>query len=150
LIWSRWVFDAVEVDRKLAAAHTLNTLALTANKVVFDLYDHCPLVSRFFIVESNGASLAVNVQGDRQLASDRRAHRTRAIASGRLQVETMLRPAGFSLVGAPLHDGDDVTGVLEFVVPTEMLKPKEDRLALVAELSTDPDPTTLTTHRRTG
>ena len=32
-------FDPAEIDKKLAAAHTLNTLAQTTNRVVFDLYD---------------------------------------------------------------------------------------------------------------
>lgn len=125
-------FDAVEIDRKLAAAHTLNTLAATTNKVVFDLYDHCALVVRFFIVESNGEALAVNVRGDRKLADNRRAHRLRSIASGRVQVVGVGRPAGFALVAAPLHDGERVNGVLEFVVPTELVAIKEDRLETVA------------------
>jgi DNA-binding CsgD family transcriptional regulator len=125
-------FDAEEIDRKLAAAHTLNTLAETTNAVVFDLYDHCALVMRFFIVESNGEALAVNVKGNRKVAADRRAHRMRAIASGATQVVTYGRPRGFDLVAAPLHDGERVSGLLEFVVPTEMITAKEDRLAIVA------------------
>ena len=125
-------FDAGEIDRKLAAAHTLNTLATTTNKVVFDLYDHCALVCRFFIVESNGEPLSVDVRGDRKLADSRRAHRARAIDSGRVQVVSMGRPAGFQLVAAPLHDGYRVNGILEFVVPTEMIEPKQERLETVS------------------
>ncbi len=125
-------FDAGEIDRKLAAAHTLNTLAATTNKVVFDLYDHCALVVRFFIVESNAEALAVDVRGDRKLADNRRAHRVRAIDSGRVQVVSVGRPAGFQLVAAPLHDGFRVNGILEFVVPSEMVEPKRDRLETVS------------------
>jgi DNA-binding NarL/FixJ family response regulator len=124
-------FDAGSIDRKLAAAHTLNNLASTTNKVVFDLYDHCALVVRFFIVESNGEALAVDVRGDRRLADNRRAHRVRVTDSGRTQLVPMGRPAGFQLVAAPLHDGYRVIGLLEFVVPTEMVEPKEERLATV-------------------
>ncbi len=125
-------FDAVEVDRKIAAAHTLDTLAVTTNKVVFDLYEHCPLVVRFLIVESNGEALVVDARGDRKLADARRAHRVRAIESGRVQVAAVGRPEGYELVAAPLHDGERVNGILEFVVPKELVPSKEDRLAIVA------------------
>ncbi len=72
-------FDPAEIDKKLAAAHTLNTLAQTTNRVLFDLYDHC--------------AVAKSVLLD--------------------------RPAGHALVAAPLHDGDRVQGLLEFVIPRE-------------------------------
>jgi DNA-binding CsgD family transcriptional regulator len=124
-------FDAAEIDKKLAAAHTLNSLARTTDRVVFDLYDHCALVCRFFIVESNGEALAVDVRGDRSLASNRRAHRLKAIATGRVVDVNIVRPAGFHLVAVPLHDGDRVQGVLEFVVPGEMIERKRERLEIV-------------------
>jgi DNA-binding CsgD family transcriptional regulator len=124
-------FDAEDIDRKLAAAHTLNTLAEATNRVVFDLYDHCALVMRFFIVESNGEALAVNVKGNRKVAADRRAHRMRAIASGEIEVVKYERPRGFELVAVPLQEGARVTGLLEFVVPTKMVRSKQDRLAIV-------------------
>ena len=124
-------FDPAEIDKKLAAAHTLNTLAQTTNRVVFDLYDHCALVVRFFIVESNGEPLQVDVRGDRSLASSRRAHRARAIASGLVESAALDRPAGHALVAAPLHDGDRVQGVLEFVIPSDMVEPKRERLSIV-------------------
>ncbi len=125
-------FDPAEIDKKLAAAHTLNTLAKTTNRVVFDLYDHCALVVRFFIVESNGQPIPVDVRGDRALASNRTAHRSRAISSGEVEELSLDRPARFHLVAAPLHDGDRVHGVLEFVVPSEMVEPKRERLAIVS------------------
>jgi DNA-binding CsgD family transcriptional regulator len=125
-------FDAAEIDKKLAAAHTLNTLAKTTNRVVFDLYDHCALVVRFFIVESNGQPIPVDVRGDQALASNRSAHRSRAISSGEVEAVTLDRPARFHLVAAPLHDGDRVQGVLEFVIPSEMVEPKRDRLDFVS------------------
>ena len=125
-------FDVGDIDKKLAAARTLNTLAKTTNRVVFDLYDHCALVCRFYIVESNGESLAVDVRGDRTLAANRHAHRERAVATGQLEKINIGRPAGFALVAAPLHDGDRVQGVLEFVVPSEMVDAKGERLAMVA------------------
>ena len=125
-------FDPAEIDKKLAAAHTLNTLAKTTDRVVFDLYDHCALVVRFFIVESNGQPIPVDVRGDLALASNRTAHRSRAISSGEVQEVTLDRPARFHLIAAPLHDGDRVHGVLEFVVPSEMVEPKRERLAIVA------------------
>jgi len=125
-------FDPAEIDRKLAAAHTLNTLAQTTNRVVFDLYDHCALVVRFFIVESNGEAIQVDVRGDRSLASTKRAHRSRAIASGAVEVAAIDRPAGHRLVAAPLHDGDRVVGVLEFVIPSDMVDAKRERLAMVS------------------
>jgi DNA-binding NarL/FixJ family response regulator len=125
-------FDPALIDKKLAAAHTLNTLAQTTNRVVFDVYDHCALVVRFFIVESNGQPILVDVRGDRALASNRSAHRSRVIASGDVEELTLDRPARFHLVAAPLHDGDRVQGVIEFVVPSEMVKPKRERLAIVS------------------
>jgi DNA-binding CsgD family transcriptional regulator len=125
-------FDPAEIDKKLAAAHTLNTLAKTTNRVVFDLYDHCALVVRFFIVESNGQPIAVDVRGDQALVSNRSAHRSRAISSGDVEEVTLDRPARFHLVAAPLHDGDRVQGVIEFVVPSEMIEPKRERLAIVS------------------
>ena len=125
-------FDPAEIDKKLAAAHTLNTLAKTTNRVVFDLYDHCALVVRFFIVESNGQPIAVDVRGDQALVSNRSAHRSRAISSGDVEEVTLDRPARFHLVAAPLHDGDRVQGVIEFVVPSEMVEPKRERLAIVS------------------
>jgi DNA-binding CsgD family transcriptional regulator len=125
-------FDAAEIDRKLAAARSLNSLARTTNRVVFDLYDHCALVCRFFIVESNGEALPVDVRGDRSLASNRRAQRTKAIATGEVADVNIGRPAGFHLVAAPLHDGERVQGVLEFVVPSAMIVPKRERLEIVA------------------
>ena len=124
-------FDPAEIDKKLAAAQTLNTLAKTTNRVVFDLYDHCALVIRFFIVESNGEPLQVDVRGDRSLSSSRRAHRARSIASGLVEWVPLDRPAGHALVAAPLHDGDRVQGVLEFVIPVDMVEAKRDRLAIV-------------------
>ena len=105
-------FDPAEIDKKLAAAHTLNTLAQATNRVVFDLYDHCALVVRFFIVESNGEPLQVDARGDRSLCSSRRAHRARAIASGLVEAVPLDQPAAHALVAAPLHDGDRVQGVL--------------------------------------
>jgi DNA-binding CsgD family transcriptional regulator len=125
-------FDPAEIDKKLAAAHTLNTLAKTTNRVVFDLYDHCALVVRFFIVESNGQPIPVDVRGDQALASNRSAHRSRAISSGEVEAVTLDRPARFHLVAAPLHDGDRVQGLLEFVIPSEMVEPKRDRLDFVS------------------
>jgi DNA-binding CsgD family transcriptional regulator len=125
-------FDPAEVDKKLAAAHTLNTLAKATNRVVFDVYDHCALVVRFFIVESNGQPIAVDVRGDRALASNRSAHRSRAIVSGEVQEVALDRPARFHLVAVPLHDGDIVQGVTEFVIPSEMVELKRERLAMVA------------------
>jgi DNA-binding CsgD family transcriptional regulator len=124
-------FDPAEIDKKLAAAHTLNTLAQATNRVVFDLYDHCALVVRFFIVESNGEPLQVDVRGDRSLASSRRAHRARAIASGLVEAMPLDRPAAHTLVAAPLHDGDRVQGVLEFVIPSDMIEAKRERLGIV-------------------
>jgi len=91
-------FDPAEIDKKLAAAHTLNTLAQATNRVVFDLYDHCALVVRFFIVESNGEPLQVDVRGDRSLASSRRAHRARAIASGVVEAVPLEQPDRKSVV----------------------------------------------------
>jgi DNA-binding CsgD family transcriptional regulator len=120
------------IDKKLAAAHTLNTLAQATNRVVFDLYDHCALVVRFFIVESNGQPILVDVRGDRALASNRSAHRSVAISSGDVTEVALDRPARFHLVAAPLHDGDRVRGVIEFVIPSEMVAPKRDRLAIVS------------------
>jgi DNA-binding CsgD family transcriptional regulator len=125
-------FDAVEIDRRLTAAHTLTTLADSTTKAIFDLYDHCALVVRFFIVAPDGHTTPVNVRGDRKLADTRRAHRHRAVATGRVQVVSAGRPAGFDLVAAPLHDGERVGGVLEFVVPKELVPVKEERLAIVA------------------
>ena len=124
-------FDPAEIDKKLAAALTLNTLAQTTNRVVFDLYDHCALVVRFFIVESNGEPLQVDVRGDRSLASSRRAHRSRAIASGIVEAVPLDHPASHDLVAVPLHDGDRVQGVLEFVIPSNMVETKRERLAIV-------------------
>jgi len=128
-------FDPVEIDRKLAAAHSLNVLAKTTNRVIFDLYDHCALVVRFFIVESNGEAIQVDVRGDRSLASDKRAHRSRAIASGDVVVAAIDPPAGHRLVATPLHDGERVQGVLEFVIPTDMIEAKRDRLAIVSRVT---------------
>jgi len=125
-------FDAAEIDRKLAAAQTLNMLAKTTNRVVFDLYDHCALVVRFFIVESNGETIQVDVRGDRSLASNKRAHRSRAVASRDVEVASIERPDGHRLVAAPLHDGDRVQGVLEFVIPDDMVEAKHERLAMVS------------------
>jgi DNA-binding NarL/FixJ family response regulator len=125
-------FDATEVDRKLAAAHTLDALATTVTRVVFDLYDHCALVVRFFLVEDSGEPRLLNVDGDRRLASSRRAQRSLAISTGKAHSATLSHPAGFRLVAAPLHEGDAVIGLIEFIVPTELVKPKHDRLALVA------------------
>ncbi len=125
-------FDPAEIDKKLAAAQTLNTLAKTTNRVVFDLYDHCALVVRFFIVESNGQPIPVDVRGDQALASNRSAHRSRAISSGEVEEVTLDRPARFHLVAAPLHDGDRVQGILEFVIPSEMVEPKRERLDFVS------------------
>jgi DNA-binding CsgD family transcriptional regulator len=124
-------FDAAEIDKKLAAARTLNTLAAVANNAVFDLYDHCALVVRFLVIGSNGEASVVDVRGHRTLAEGRLAHRARAIGSGVVQVVKVGRPAGFDLVAAPLHDGERVVGVLEAVVPSEMVAPKRDRLAIV-------------------
>jgi DNA-binding NarL/FixJ family response regulator len=124
-------FDPAEIDKKLAAALTLNTLAQTTNRVVFDLYDHCALVVRFFIVESNGEPLQVDVRGDRSLSSSRRAHRARAIASGLVESVPLDQPVGHALVAAPLHDGDRVQGVLEFVIPSDMVDAKRERLSIV-------------------
>ena len=124
-------FDPADIDRKLAAAQTLNTLAQTTNRVVWDLYDHCALVVRFFIVESNGEAIQVDVRGDRSLAATKRAHRSRAVASGAVESVSVDQPAGHVLVAAPLHDGDRVHGVLEFVIPRDMVELKRERLAMV-------------------
>jgi DNA-binding NarL/FixJ family response regulator len=123
-------FDEAEVDRELASAHTLSALASTANRVVFDLYDHCALVVRFFIVDGGEPRLAA-VFGDRRLVSHREALRRRAVATGRPSLTLLGRPAGFRLVVAPLIGGDEVSGLVEFVVPAEMADAKADRLALV-------------------
>jgi len=125
-------FDPTEIDRKLAAAHTLNTLAKTTNRVVFDLYDHCALVIRFFIVESNGQPLQVDVRGDRSLASNKHAHRSRAIVSGDVETVRIDEPSGHHLVAVPLHDGDRVQGVLEFMIPSDMVERKREHLAIVS------------------
>jgi len=124
-------FDGTEIDRELAAAHTLNGLASAANRVVFDVYDHCAVVVRFFVVEPSGEPRLVTFSGDRRLAPHRDALRSRAIQTGQQNVTTLGRPAGFRLVVAPLHDGGTVSGLLEFVVPADMVEPKTDRLALV-------------------
>jgi DNA-binding CsgD family transcriptional regulator len=89
------------------------------------------LVVRFFIVESNGEPLQVDVRGDRSLASSRRAHRARAIASGLVESVPLDQPVGHALVAAPLHDGDRVQGVLEFVIPSDMVEAKRERLSMV-------------------
>src|SRR5262245_21176377 len=107
-------------------------LAKTTNRVVFDLYDHCAVVVRFFIVESNGETIQVDVRGDRSLASTKRAHRSRAIASGGVEVVSIDRPDGHELVAAPLHDGDRVQGVMEFVIPSDMVEAKRERLEIVS------------------
>ncbi len=123
-------FDETEVDRELASAHTLNALASTANKVVFDLYEHCALVVRFFVV-GGGETRLVTEFGDRRLVPNRDALLKRAIATGQTSVTSLGRPAGFRLVIAPLKDWDAVTGLLEFVVPADLVEAKSDRLALV-------------------
>jgi len=82
-------------------------------------------------VESNGEPLQVDVRGDRSLSSSRRAHRARAITSGVVESVSLDRPAAHALVAAPLHDGDRVQGVLEFVIPTDMVEAKRERLAIV-------------------
>src|SRR4026209_2477939 len=72
-------FDPTEVDRKLAAEHTLGGLAETANRVVFDLFDHCALVVRFFVVERGSGPRLVKTSGDRRLVPNRVALRARAL-----------------------------------------------------------------------
>jgi DNA-binding CsgD family transcriptional regulator len=123
-------FDASEIDRDLAAARTLRTLAQTANKAVFDLYEHCALVVRFFVVEA-GKPRVVAVLGDRHLVHNRDAVRVRAASSASTQLVGLGRPAGFRLVVAPLLEGDVASGLLEFVIPTELVGAKDDGLALV-------------------
>jgi DNA-binding CsgD family transcriptional regulator len=125
-------FDATEIDRKLRAARSVESLGRATGRSVFDLYDHCALVVRLLVVGSNGVPRVITVDGDRRLAQGREALRLRAIRTGRVQSVSISRPAGFRMVIAPLHDADDVIGLLEIVVPTEMVEPKADRLALVA------------------
>jgi DNA-binding CsgD family transcriptional regulator len=123
-------FDVSEIDRDLASARTLHTLAKTANKAIFDLYEHCAIVVRFFVVEG-GKPRVVAVLGDRQIVHGRDSFRLRAVASGATHELTLGRPAGFRLVDVPLHDEDGVSGLLEFVIPTELVEPKQDGLSLV-------------------
>ena len=82
-------FDATEVDRKLAAERTLGGLAETANRVVFDLYDHCALVVRFFVVEKGSGPRLVKVSGDRRLVPNRVALRGRALKTGQQAATTL-------------------------------------------------------------
>ena len=124
-------FDATDVDRRLAAERTLGGVAETANRVVFDLYDHCALVVRFYVVEKGNGPRLVKVSGDRRLAQNRVVLRTRAVTSGQQNTTTLAHPAGFRLIVAPLLEGETVTGLLEFVVPAEMVAAKADRLAVV-------------------
>jgi DNA-binding CsgD family transcriptional regulator len=123
-------FDEIAIDRELEAAHTLQGIAATANKVVFDLYDRCAFVMRFFVVD-DGEPRLVKVTGDRRLAPNRDAVRRRAIDTGHTAIATLGRPAGFDLGVAPLRDRDLVIGLLEFVVPSELVSAKAARLALV-------------------
>ncbi len=124
-------FDPTEVDRKLAAELTLGGLAETANRVVFDLYDHCALVVRFFVVERGSGPRLVKTSGDRRLVPNRDALRARALKSGQPAATTLGNPAGFRLIVAPLVEGETVTGLLEFVVPGEMVAAKANRLEIV-------------------
>ena len=125
-------FDPPIIDRQLTLARSVDSLAGTVAKVVFDLYDHCALVVRFFEVDAKGDTHLVSANGDRLLASARGAVRARAVHSGRAQNASLAKPAGFRLVVAPLLEGDVVIGLMECVVPTEMVKPKAHRLDLVA------------------
>jgi DNA-binding CsgD family transcriptional regulator len=124
-------FDPTEVDRKFAAELTLGGLAETANHVVFDLFDHCALVVRFFVVEKGGVPRLVKTSGDRRLVPNRVALRSRALRTGHQAATTLGSPAGFRLIVAPLVEGETVTGLLEFVVPVEMVVPKANRLEVV-------------------
>jgi DNA-binding CsgD family transcriptional regulator len=125
-------FDGTEIDRKLRAARSIDALGRLASRTVFDVYEHCALVVRLLVVGPNGTLRVITVEGDSRLAQGRHALRMRAIRSGRVHSVAMARPAGFRVVVAPLHDADEVIGLLEVVVPAELVEPKADRLALVA------------------
>jgi DNA-binding CsgD family transcriptional regulator len=77
----------------------------------------------------------IAANGDRMLASSRGAVREKVVSSGRVQTIALGKPAGFRLVVSPLHEGDTVIGLLECVVPNEMVKPKAEHLDFVARAS---------------
>ena len=129
-------FDPAEIDKKLAAAHTLNTLAKTTNRVVFDLYDHCALVCRFFIVESNGRSDPGGCPGgpraggepqraplprDLVRETSRKSTRpARGIPSGRRSAARRRPGARGDRVRRPERDGRAQTGAPRHGVPGDL------------------------------
>jgi DNA-binding CsgD family transcriptional regulator len=128
-------FDAPAIERQLSAARSVDALANAVCKVVFDLFDHCALVVRVVAIDGSGEQRLIAVNGDRALASSRGAVREKALRSGRIQTVALGKPAGFRLVATPLHDADAVIGLLECVVPHEMIKPKAQHLDFVARAS---------------
>ena len=70
-------FDPPVIDRQLTLARSVDALSSTVAKVLFDLYDHCALVVRFYEVDAKGDVRLVSANGDRLLASARGAQPAR-------------------------------------------------------------------------
>jgi DNA-binding CsgD family transcriptional regulator len=125
-------FDESEIDRVLGVANTLNALASGAGHIIFDLYEHCALMVRFFVLE-DGTPRLISTSGDQRLAPRPDALRADVIRTGQQAAAPLGRPAGFRLLVEPLREGDAVIGLLEFVVPADLVDVKAAALRRVLQ-----------------